>query len=85
MFPSHGSFDGPIVSVGLVDSTLYPGTKRRAHRVCYPFDGQVDDFEDEELRPLLVVTDLPERAEIIKAINPAFDYLESRILGTCEA
>lgn len=69
----------------MADSTLYPGTQRRAYRVRYPSDNGIDDFEDAEVRPLLVTSKLRERLDIVAGITPAFDYLESRILGTCDA
>lgn len=68
----------------MVDSDLYPGTKRKAWKVRYNQDGQEQEFEEEELRPLLMVADAPERKAIISGIAPAFDYLESRITGTCD-
>lgn len=56
---------------------------RRGYRVRYA-DEDHDDFEEEEIRPLLKTTSLPARVAIVDAIAPAFEYLESRLLGTCD-
>lgn len=63
---------------------MYPGQQRTAYRVCYPSDGAVDDLEEEELRPRIITHSMPERQRIAQALAKAFDYLESRITGTCE-
>lgn len=33
---------------------------------------------------MIVVKDLPERAAILEALAPAFEYLEKRLTGECE-
>ena len=33
----------------------------------------------------MIVRDLPERSAICKALIPGFDYLETRLTGTCDA
>lgn len=68
----------------MVNSTIYPGSVRPGCRVLYPSDGQPEDLEEEELRPLIITTGFPERRSIINALLPAIDYLEARITGTCE-
>lgn len=83
-FEGFGFCEGQVKSVRLVDSTLYPGQKRIAYNVHYSSDNTKQEFEDEEIRSLLQVSALAERDSIINGILPAFDYLETRILGTCE-
>lgn len=83
-FEGYGYCEGKIISSGLVDSTLYPGKERKAYTVKYFSDGTTEDLEEEELRPLLVVKDIPERADVVAGLVPAFDYLEKRITGQCE-
>lgn len=68
----------------MVTSDLYPGQRRKAYNVQYMIDKQEQEFEEEELRPLLVVNNAGERNDIIRQLTPAFDYLESRITGTCD-
>lgn len=68
----------------MVDSTVYPGERRKAFKVIWEIDNTMQEFEEEELRPHLVVASRPERKEVIDGLVPAFDYLESRITGTCE-
>jgi hypothetical protein len=84
VFPGFGACHGKIISSRMVASTVHPGEQRRAYKVSYNIDNQEQEFEEEELRPLLVVKDCSERVEIIKGLTPAFDYLEDRINGTCE-
>lgn len=84
-FAGFGFCEGKIVATGSFDSTLYPGTTRTAYTIKYTSDGTTEDLEEEEVRPLLVIADMPERAEIIDGILPAFDYLERRITGECDA
>lgn len=84
-FPGFGRFRGTIQSSEMVDSTIYPGKERLAYKVLYPSDGSREDLEDEEIRPLLVLSSISERAAIVEALVPAFEYLESRINGTCHS
>lgn len=67
----------------MVDSDLHPGQKRLAYKVKYMMDDCEQEFEEEEIRPLLVLGTMVERQQIINGILPAFDYLESRLTGTC--
>lgn len=69
----------------MVDSTLYPGTKRKAWKVRYDKDNQEQEFEEEEIRPLISLRDSPQRKAMIQCIKPAFEYLENRITGNTEA
>lgn len=68
----------------MVESTLYPGERRKAYIVKYDIDQTTQEFEEEEIRPLLIVSSMPERKEVIAGLTPAFDYLETRITGSCE-
>lgn len=83
-FPGHGLFEGIVVGSEMCDSTLYPGEERRAYRVRYEYDQTEEDLEEEELRRFLRVTELDERKRIAGALSSAFEYLESRLRGTCE-
>ena len=84
-FPGHGTFSAKVISSELCESTLYPGTQRVAYRVRYPSDGGEEDFEEEELRPKIITRHMPERKRLADAVATAFNYLESRITGTCDA
>lgn len=83
-FAGFGCYDGVIESEAVVESTLYPGQERVAYRVHYPADNTTEDLELEELRPLVKVLHMPERKRISAALAPAFQYLENRIMGTCD-
>ena len=97
-FDGHGKAVGKLEKKETVDSTLYVGQQRDAWLVKYS-DGHEEHFEEEELRsgkegpaptgrdgkPVLIVRHLPERKAICDALKPGFDYLESRIDGTCNA
>lgn len=84
MFSGFGVFRGQIIAVETVVSTLNPGQERTGFTVNYPYDDTQDDFEEEEIRPLLYTMEMEERKKIIQAIAPAFEYLESRVSGTCD-
>ncbi|KAL1525489.1 hypothetical protein AB1Y20_020345 [Prymnesium parvum] len=84
VFAGHGTFKGQIESTEICDSTMYPGRERIAYTVRYPSDNTKEDLEDEEIRPLINVTDLPERKAVADILGKAFEYLESRLTGTCE-
>lgn len=83
-FPRLGMCKAKIISSRMVQSDLYPGQARKAYTVEYLLDKNVQEFEEEELRPLLCTQDHPERKAIIDGLVEAFDYLEQRITGTCE-
>lgn len=82
-FPPHGTFSASIISSSRVQSTLYPGKEVVAYKVRYPSDGKREDLEEEELRPLLITTHLPEFRQVCDSLLPAFSYLEDRLLGRC--
>jgi hypothetical protein len=98
-FRGHGVCEGKLVKQEKINSTLYPGQEVEAWLVKYTSDGTEEHFEEEELRsgkdgpsptagdgkPVLVVRHLPARNAICDALTPGFDYLESRIMGTCDA
>lgn len=84
MFDGFGMCKGKIIGERMVCSTLYPGEERKAFNVRYEVDNTSQEFEEEEIRPLLDVSNVSERQEIIQGLLPAFNYLESRVSGTCE-
>ena len=69
----------------MVDSTLYPGEKRRAYNVRYTVDNATQEFEEDEIRPLLSlpIAEQAEREKNVDQLIVAYDYLESRITGNC--
>lgn len=77
-----------MIGSRVVDSTLYPGAKREAFNVRHTIDNAIQEFEEEELRPLITLPDAEkrERKKIVDQLASvvAFDYLESRITGMCE-
>lgn len=77
-FAGHGMCEGVVRSSDMVDSTLYPGQERAAFKVVYAVDGTAEDLEEEEIRPLIVLKGMPERAQIIDVLNEAFNYLSRR-------
>lgn len=83
-FEGHGMCEGKIISKRQgVASDLYPGQTCAVYQVKYSTDGQVQEFEEVEIRQLLVVKHLPERQEILDSLQNAFEYLEERITGAC--
>lgn len=82
-FDGFGMCEGSVRGSAQVESTLYPGQVRVAYRVVYDVDGTAEELEDEEIRPLLVLKDHAQRAQIIATLVEAFNYLEDRITGTC--
>lgn len=83
-FPGQGTFKAKVISSELCDSTLYPGRERMAYRVRFPSDGQEEDLEEEEIRPLIFTLDMPERKRMADALAKGFEYLETRITGMCD-
>lgn len=83
-FPGMGAFKGKIFGSSMVDSTLYPGKERLAYSVRYDADGTVDEFEEEEIRPLICIDEMPHRKELCDAVAQAFDYMENRFTGNCD-
>lgn len=84
-FDNHGLCSGKIVATDTCESTLYPGEDRKAFTVKYDVDGTSEDLEEEEVRPLIDTGDMPERKDAVDALLPAFEYLERRLAGDCEA
>lgn len=84
-FSGFGQCEGKVISTGsMVNSTLYPGKERRAFTVKYDSDGATEDLEEEEIRPLVVVNDMPARIGIVTGLRRAFEYLECRITDECD-
>ena len=97
-FAGHGVCEGKLDKEEDIESTLYSGQTRKAWLVKYG-DGHEEHFEPEELhsgkdgpapangdgKPMLIVRGQSERNRICDALTPVFDYLESRITGTCDA
>lgn len=97
-FDGHGTAVGTLNKKERVNSELYPGQECDAWLTTYE-DGHEEHYEEEELRsgkygpvpngtdgkPVLIVRDLPERKAICDALTPGFNYLEARIMGTCDA
>ena len=79
-WPGYGLCDGKIISMGSVQSTLYPGQTRTAYTVKYSSDNTTEDLEEEELRPLLTV-DAAMIAPLAAGLAPGFEYLENRLTG----
>lgn len=84
-FAGPGMCEAKIIGRRQVTSDLYPGQRRVAYSVQYEIDNQTQEFEEEELRPLLLVRHLPERKAVIDSLVPAFEYLEDRLSGACQA
>lgn len=73
-----------IIGRRQVPSDMYPGQRRVAYKVEYAIDKFIQEFEEEELRPLLLVSHLAERKAVINSLVPAFEYLEARLSGACQ-
>lgn len=83
-FEGFGFCEGKVVAIGTFNSTLYPGQARRAYTIKYTTDGTSEDLEEEEIRPLLIVKDMPDRREVVAGLVPAFEYLERRLTDECD-
>eukprot|EP01043_Picozoa_sp_COSAG02_P025369 COSAG02_NODE_1423_length_12684_cov_35.530393_2_plen_227_part_00 len=66
-----------------VDSTIYEGAEVDGFTVRYDTDGSCEDYELEEIRPLVVIGSEALRRDVISGLKPAFDYLNNRLLGDC--
>jgi len=51
-------FEGKVIETATAESTLYPGQERKVYKVHYSADDTAEDLEDEEIRKLLVITEL---------------------------
>ncbi|KAL3918450.1 MAG: hypothetical protein SGPRY_006015 [Prymnesium sp.] len=82
LFECHGLCAGKIV-VGhrMAISTLCPSQRRNAFNVFRASDGATQEFEEEEVRILIVMHDTAELKQIIECIRPVFKYLDERITG----
>jgi hypothetical protein len=52
--------------------------------VKYTADGTVEDYEEEEIRKLIVVVDLRPRKDLARSISVGFEYLKNRMTGNCD-
>lgn len=85
MFAGFGACVGKLTgTTRTVQSTVHPGEAATAYNVFWDVDQSYLELEEEELRPLIVVRNMTERKRIIDGLNPAFEYLESRIAGSCD-
>ena len=84
-WPGHGICEGKITATDQAESTLYPGQVRTVYTVKYDIDGAEEDLEEEEVRPVLVVTQSVERSEVLQGLRPAFHYLDNRLTGNCQS
>ena len=97
-YNGHGICTGTLEKLEKVGSGLYPGQECQAWLTKFA-DGTVEHFEVEELRsgkdgpvpngqdgkPVLVVRNLDQRNAVCEGLIPGFDYLEARVMGTCDA
>lgn len=79
-----GCCTAKVTSSRLVESSIYPGLKRRAYSVLWAEDNTTQELEEEELRPLIHVGEMPDRVGIVDALAQAFNYLEARITGAVD-
>ena len=80
VWPGMGVYEGVIDRVSQAQSTVHgDGRAVTVYRVRYPADGTREELEDEEIRPLVRVRELPEHDTLVRdCLLPAFDYLEHR-------
>ena len=74
----HGSFTGRIVSIEVVDD-------EKILKVTYGDDDDEEELGEGEIMGLLDVYGDGLHQRVIDAILPAFDYLENRLTGQCQA
>lgn len=58
-----------IVSTHLVQykrADVHPGEEHRAYKIEFTVDKDIQEFDNEEIRPLLVVSSMLERKQIIE-------------------
>ena len=53
--------------------------------VKYTADGTLEDYEEEEIRKLIVVVDLQPRKAIARSISVGLEYLKNRMTGNCDS
>jgi hypothetical protein len=85
VWPGHGSCLAKVVKLDTAASTLYPGQERTVYKIKYDNDGQTEELEEEELRPLIVTINMAERAALVASLRAGFTYLEDRLTGQCTA
>jgi hypothetical protein len=83
-FTGVGLCDGKVIAYAKVNSTIHTNQEVDAYTVKYTVDGATEDLEDEEIRPLLVLTGNALRADALDSVRPAFTYLENRITNRCQ-
>lgn len=67
-WPGMDMYDGVVLQGPFkVDSTLYAGQERMAYEVQYPADKTKEDLEEDELRPIICVLDLPTCLSVAKS------------------
>lgn len=52
--------------------------------VKYTADGTFEDYEEEEIRKLIVVVDLQPRKALARSIYVGLEYLKNRMTGNCD-
>jgi len=52
--------------------------------VKYTADGTIEDYEEEEIRKLIVVVDLQPRKALARSIYVGLEYLKNRMTGNCD-
>ena len=77
--PRHGSFTGRIVSIEVVDDD------EKVFKVAYDDDDYEEKLGEGGIMGLLDVYGDGLHQCIIDAILPAFDFLENRLTGQCQA
>ena len=90
-FEGHGLCDGKISVIDDpnaggegVESTMYPGRVVTAFEVTYTSDQSKEDFEEHEVRRLLVCVDNDDRKAIVAGLRQGYNYLEDRLAGRCQ-
>ena len=80
VWPGMGVFEGRVERVSQAQSDVHADSRVvTVYKVRYPADGETEELEDEEIRPLVRVRDLPEHVALVRdCLVPAFDYLDQR-------
>lgn len=80
VWPGMGVFEGRVERVDKAQSDLHAENRVvTVYRVRYPADGEAEELEDEEIRPLVRVRELPEHITLVNdCLLPAFEYIEHR-------
>ena len=83
-WPGHGIFSGTVIQIDVAASTLYPGKDRTVYTVEYT-DATTEDLEEEEIRPLIIISNNSLKTEIVAGLKKGFDYFETRITGVWDS